>query len=57
MTLTPLIATLIFVAASLSGYNYRRTWQREGPRWQLWMYGLIAAIGLLILGVVPMAEG
>lgn len=57
MTLTPAIATLIFVIASLAGYNYRRTWVREGPRWQLWLYGVVAATGLVILGVVPMANG
>ena len=56
MTLSPLIATLIFVTASLAGYNYRRVWQREGPRWQLWLYGLVAAAGLVMLGTVPMAE-
>lgn len=57
MTLTPPIATLIFVAASLAGYNFRRAWQKDAPRWQLWMYGVTAAVGLIILGVIPMANG
>lgn len=53
-TLTPLWATLIFVAACLSGYRYRHVWKAEGPRWQLWLFGVLAALGLGILGFVPM---
>ncbi len=53
LTLTPLTATLIFTLACLSGHRYRRVWKAEGPRWQLWLYGLIAAFGLMILGFVP----
>lgn len=55
ITLTPLIATVIFVLACLFGYQYRRVWKAEGPRWQLWLYGALAAAGLLILGFVPLA--
>lgn len=55
IVLTPLIATTIFVLACFSGYRYRRVWKAEGPRWQLWLFGLAAAILLLILGFVPMA--
>ncbi|WP_425098570.1 hypothetical protein [Tropicibacter sp. S64] len=51
--LTPLIATAIFVAACLAGYGYRRVWRLEGPRWKLWLYGVIAAGALLTLGFVP----
>ena len=57
MQLTPAIATVIFVLACLSGYQYRRVWKAEGPRWQLWLYGLIAASGLLFLGFVPLDTG
>ncbi|WP_010137943.1 hypothetical protein [Oceanicola sp. S124] len=53
--LTPLSATLIFVLACIAGYRYRRVWKAEGPRWQLWLFGLIAATGFLVLGFVPMA--
>ena len=53
-TLTPAIATVIFVLACLSGYQYRRVWKNEGPKWQLWVYGLLAAGGLLILGFKPL---
>ncbi|WP_420569016.1 hypothetical protein [Thalassovita sp.] len=56
LTLTPLIATVIFVIACLCGYQYRRVWKAEGPRWQLWLFGLLAASGLLILGFVPLAS-
>lgn len=55
--LTPVLATTIFVLACLSGYQYRRVWKAEGPRWQLWVFGLLAAAGLLILGFVPLSEG
>ncbi|WP_168798000.1 hypothetical protein [Pacificoceanicola onchidii] len=52
--LTPVLATVIFVIACLAGYSYRRVWKTEGPRWQLWIYGVIAAGCLLVLGFVPM---
>ncbi|MEM6760623.1 MAG: hypothetical protein AAF601_14190 [Pseudomonadota bacterium] len=54
LTLTPLTATLIFVVACLMGHSYRRVWKAEGPRWQLWVFGMLAACGLLVLGFVPM---
>ncbi|MDE4132457.1 hypothetical protein PXK00_05005 [Phaeobacter sp. QD34_3] len=57
ITLSPLIATVIFVLACLSGYQYRRVWKMEGPRWQLWLFGLLAAAGLLVLGFVPLSTG
>lgn len=53
--LTPLVATAIFVAACLCGHRYRRVWKAEGPRWQLWLYGVLTASGLLILGLVPLS--
>ncbi len=55
LTLSPTIATLIFVAACLSGYQYRRVWKAEGPRYQYWLFGLLAAAGLMIVGFVPLA--
>jgi hypothetical protein len=54
LTLSPLIATVIFVLACLSGIQYRRVWKAEGPRWQLWLFGVLAALGLLIVGFVPL---
>ncbi|SFR12591.1 hypothetical protein [Poseidonocella sedimentorum] len=54
LTLTPLIATLLFVLACLAGHRYRRVWKAEGPRWQLWLYGVVAAVCLMILGFVPL---
>lgn len=53
--LTPAIATAIFVLACWGGYQYRRVWKAEGPAWQLWTFGLIAAVSLLTLGFVPLA--
>ncbi|WP_370228660.1 hypothetical protein [Cognatishimia sp.] len=55
--LAPALATVIFVLACLSGYQYRRVWKTEGPRWQLWIFGLIAAAGLLVLGFIPLEAG
>lgn len=57
LTLTPVTATIIFVVSCLMGYSYRRVWKAEGPRWQLWFYGVTAALGLLVLGFVPMTTG
>ena len=53
--LTPVTATILFVLACFSGYQYRRVWVKEGPRWQLWLFGLIAAACLGIVAFTPMA--
>ena len=53
IALSPLAATVIFCAACLAGYQYRRVWKAEGPRYQYWIFGSLAAAGLLILGFVP----
>lgn len=55
--LTPAVATVIFVVGCLAGYRYRTVWKAEGPRWQLWLYGVIAAAALLTLGFVPVTTG
>lgn len=47
------IAVTLFVIAVLAGYRYRRVWKAEGPRWQLWLSGLIAALCLLSLAFLP----
>ena len=54
LTLTPTVATLIFVMACLAGYRYRTVWKTEGPTWQLWASGLMAAGCLLALGFIPL---
>lgn len=56
-TLTPLIATLLIFVAVLAGNRYRRVWKAEGPRWQLWAFGLLAAAALLTLAFVPVQAG
>lgn len=53
ITLSPLTATAIFVVAVVAGYQYRRIWKAEGPRWQLWIAGLVAAICLLTVAFLP----
>ena len=55
--LTPATATAIFVAACFFGYRYRSTWKAEGPRWLLWLYGVLTAAGLLVLGFTPLEAG
>lgn len=52
--LTPPIAVTIFVAACVSGYQFRRIWKAEGPTWQLWVWGTASAVGLLVLGFTPL---
>ncbi len=54
LTLTPLMATVLIFLAVLAGNRYRRIWKTEGPRWQLWLFGLLAACALLMLAFVPM---
>jgi len=53
LVLTPPVATALFVVACLAGYRYRRVWKAEGPRWQLWVFGILAGVILLVLGFVP----
>ncbi|WP_299206296.1 hypothetical protein [uncultured Tateyamaria sp.] len=53
LTLSPALATLIFCLTCLAGHRYRRVWKAEGPIYQYWVFGLLAASGLLILGFIP----
>jgi len=55
--LTSAVATAIFVLAVVAGFSYRRVWKAQGPRWQLWLFGLTAAICLMIVGFVPLRVG
>lgn len=54
--LTPLTATLLFVLACLSGYQYRRVWVKEGPRWKLWLFGLVAGVCLALVAFIPVTS-
>lgn len=54
LVLTRFWATLLFCATCLAGYQYRRVWKAEGARILYWVFGGIAAAGLLILGFVPL---
>lgn len=56
LTLTPALATLIFVTACWGGYQYRRVWKADGPVWKLWIYGLIAGACLLVVGFLPLDQ-
>lgn len=55
LTLTPLSATIVFALACVAGYRYRHVWKAEGPRWQLWLYGVLAGLGLLTVAFIPLA--
>ncbi|MEM8916066.1 MAG: hypothetical protein AAGC83_09525 [Pseudomonadota bacterium] len=57
LTLSPLMATGIFMLACWSGYQYRRVWKMHGAHWKLWTYGLLAAGCLLTVGFVPLSVG
>lgn len=54
LVLSPMLATVIFSIACLCGHRYRKVWKADGPHWQLWMFGVLAALGLLVLGFVPL---
>ncbi|PID35934.1 MAG: hypothetical protein CR993_07095 [Rhodobacterales bacterium] len=56
LTLTPLPATVIFVAAVIAGYAFRRAWKEQPEGWQkrAWISGLIAGIGFLTLAFIPL---
>ncbi|MEM1372693.1 MAG: hypothetical protein AAGG72_10820 [Pseudomonadota bacterium] len=54
LTLTPPIATALFVLAVYAGHRYRHNWKTEGPTWKAWLFGILAGGSLLILGFVPL---
>ncbi|MEM9898785.1 MAG: hypothetical protein AAF742_05350 [Pseudomonadota bacterium] len=54
ITLSPTLALILFVVGVLAGYKYRRVWKAEGPRAQLWVFGIIAAGCLLAVGLIPL---
>lgn len=56
VTLTPAMATGIFVLACWGGYQYRRVWKTAGPTWQLWVYGAVAALSLIAVGFLPLSQ-
>ncbi|MEP2642267.1 hypothetical protein [Roseobacter sp.] len=55
LTLSPLFATVIFFFSCVSGYKYRQVWKVGGPTYQYWVFGIIAATGLIVLGFVPLS--
>lgn len=48
-------ATIFFVLGCLAGYQYRRVWVKEGPRWKLWLFGIIAATCLAVVAFIPVS--
>ncbi|MEM7194226.1 MAG: hypothetical protein AAF402_04695 [Pseudomonadota bacterium] len=54
MTISPQLGVLLVFLTAASGHLYRKTWKNNGSRLFLWVYGLIAAISILVLGFVPL---
>lgn len=54
--LTPLSGTIIVVVAVVCGHRFRLAWKNQVPGWQrkAWLFGLLAASGLLVLAFVPL---
>ncbi|MEM6512474.1 MAG: hypothetical protein AAF660_05640 [Pseudomonadota bacterium] len=48
------IALLLFIVAVIAGHRYRRVWKQGGSRREAWVYGLIAAVGLMGAALIPM---
>ena len=55
--MSPLISTLLFTIAVIAGVNYRRIWKAEGPAWQLWLSGGVAAACFLTVMFTPALVG
>ena len=54
--LTPPVAALIFLGVVICGHNFRQLWKQQPLGWQkrAWLFGVPAAIGLLVLGFMPL---
>jgi hypothetical protein len=57
IVLSPLFATVMFIGACLAGHSYRRVWKADGPRWQLWVFGLTAALLFGLVAFLPVRAG
>lgn len=55
LSLSPALATVVFVAGVVAGYNYRRNWKEEGPAWKTWVYGLVAALAFMTVAFIPLS--
>lgn len=55
LALPPLLATVLFVVAVISGYQYRKVWKTEGPAWKAWLFGVLAGGCFLCVAFIPMA--
>lgn len=55
MSLSPLIASALFVAAILAGYQYRKVWKSEGPAWKAWVFGVLAGGLFLAVALIPLS--
>ena len=53
-SLPPMVALVIFVIGVVAGVQYRRVWKAQGPRAQLWIFGVVASVCLLTVALVPL---
>ncbi|MEM8984666.1 MAG: hypothetical protein AAGC71_16760 [Pseudomonadota bacterium] len=54
ITLPSSASLALFVIAVIAGHQYRRVWKENGSRRQAWVFGLIAATGLIAAALIPM---
>ncbi len=54
--LTPVSGVLLVLIAVVCGHRFRRAWKEQTPGWRrrAWIYGVVAALGLLALAFVPL---
>jgi hypothetical protein len=57
-SLTPVSASVIFLALIFFGRAFRQNWkaQTEGWVWRSWAYGIPAATSFFILALIPLYE-
>ncbi|MEM6638776.1 MAG: hypothetical protein AAF610_02645 [Pseudomonadota bacterium] len=55
LTLSQPLSLIIFVAAVVAGYQFRRVWKDGDRGLKAWLFGVAAAVGLGIVAFIPVA--